>query len=304
LLLNSVFGSFLVGFSFFMNTRKVVLITIASIAAIGLALAIWAFLIEPNRLVVNETKIALPNWPVGLNNLKIVAIGDIHGGSNFIDEAKIRLVVTRANEQQPDLIVLLGDYVTGGEGVPPRMTPEVIAANLKGLTAKYGVYAVLGNHDWWTDGPRMQRALESIGVVVIDKDAVPIDRDGQVLWLMGVPDFTTHWPADMTPALAKINGSGPVIALTHSPDTFPELMKDPRMDKVVLTLAAHTHGGQVNLPGMGRLVVPSLYGQLYAAGLVRNGQHAVFVTTGIGTSVLPLRFRVPPEIAVLNLTRE
>jgi predicted MPP superfamily phosphohydrolase len=287
-----------------MTKKRLALLITATLALAVLFLALWALVIEPNRLVVNQVTVTMSNWPPSLNGLKIVAIGDLHGGSNFIDEAKIRLVVAKANEANPDLIVLLGDFVTGGGRQAPHMTPEVIAKNLSGLKARYGVYAVLGNHDWWTDGPRMRRALESIGVRDIDADLVPITHEGRTLWLLGVPDFSTHWPADLKPALAKLTTPGPIIVLTHSPDVFPDLVKYYNIPNMDLTLAAHTHGGQVNLPLAGRRIVPSLYGERYAAGVVRDGDHTLFVTTGVGTSVLPIRFRVPPEIAVLTLVNK
>lgn len=287
-----------------MRKKKIALIPVGVILAVTISLALWAFVIEPNRLVVNETQIAMPNWPASANGLKVVAIGDIHGGSNFITPEKIRRVVTMTNETNPDLIVLLGDFVTGMSGVPPRMTQEVIAENLKGLKARYGVYAVMGNHDWWTGGERMTKALESIGVRVLEREATSLVHNGQTIWLVGVPDFSTRWPTSLVEPLKQVNETDPVIALTHSPDVFPEMIRDMRKYNFVLTLAAHTHGGQVNLPLLGRRIVPSLYGRRYVAGLIRDGRTSLFVTTGIGTSVLPVRFRVPPEIAVLTLVRE
>lgn len=278
------------------SKKKLWLSIVAAVFFTAGGLALWAFVIEPNRLVLNPVTVALPNWPVPLNGLKIVAIGDVHGGSNFITEAKIQQMVELANAQNPDVTVLLGDFVTGSKRTDPLMSQETIARNLSGLRAKYGVYAVMGNHDWWTDGFRMLSALNNFGIRVIDNDAVRIIHNGQTVWLMGIPDFSTQWHASLKGAWDKITTQDPVIAITHSPDVFPEL--SPR---ITLALAAHTHGGQVNLPLVGRLVVPSMYKQRYAAGLIRDGDRTLFVTTGVGTSVLPVRFGVPPEIAVVTL---
>ncbi|MEO6394252.1 MAG: metallophosphoesterase [Pyrinomonadaceae bacterium] len=279
-----------------MSKKKIALIVTICLLAIVISLGLWAFVIEPNRLVLNSVTVALPNWPAPLNGLKIVAIGDIHGGSNFITEAKIQKLVEQANAQNPDVTVLLGDFVTGSKPTDPLMSQETVARNLSGLRAKYGVFAVLGNHDWWTDGFRMLKALSDVGIRVIDNDAVRIIHNGQTVWMMGVPDFSTQWHASLKGAWDKITTPDPVIAITHSPDVFPEL--SPR---ITLTLAAHTHGGQVSLPLVGRLVVPSMYKQRYAAGLIRDGDRSLFVTTGVGTSVFPVRFGVPPEVAILTL---
>ena len=113
------------------------------------SLAIWAFIIEPSRLVVRNYKLGVKNWSPQLNGLKIVAIADIHGGSNFVTEARIREVVARANEQEADIIVLLGDYVAHQtfDRSKIKMPLERVVENLKGLKAKYGVFAVIGNHD-------------------------------------------------------------------------------------------------------------------------------------------------------------
>ena len=189
---------------------------------------------------------------------------------------------------------MLGDFViqdvVGGEFVEP----ETIAAHLKDLRAPLGVYAVLGNHDWWLDGERVRRALESTGVRVLENDAARIEKDGRAFWLAGLADLWTRKP-DIEATLAKVTDDAPVIALTHNPDLFPRI--PPR---VILTLAGHTHGGQVNLPVVGRPVVPSQFGQLYAQGHVQEQGRHLFVTSGVGTSIIPVRFRVPPEIIVLT----
>jgi predicted MPP superfamily phosphohydrolase len=113
--------------------------------------------------------------------------------------------------------------------------------------------------------------------------------------LVGIRDF---WgPHDARRALAQVTNGDPVLVLTHNPDVFPEI--PPR---VSLTLAAHTHGGQVSLPLIGRPIVPSVFGQRYASGHVVEGGRHLFVTTGVGTSIIPVRFRVPPEISIVRLT--
>ncbi len=275
--------------------KRIVKITAAALALLLVLLAAWAFLIEPNRLVFREEVIQLPNWPAGFENLKIAVLSDLHVGSPYIDAAKLNYIVMQVNAAQPDLVVLLGDYViqevVGGKFVEP----EVFAQNLKNLRARHGVYAVLGNHDWWYDGARVRRALEDVGIRVLDDEVARVERNGKPIWLAGLADAWTN-QTNIKGTLAQVTDESPVIALTHNPDLFVRL--PPR---IALTLAGHTHGGQVKLPFVGRLKVPSEFGQRYAAGHVVEGGRHLFVTTGIGTSIIPVRFGVPPEVVFLTL---
>lgn len=135
-------------------------------------------------------------------------------------------------------------------------------------------------------------------MTVLENQAARVESGGRAFWLVGVADLWTRRP-DIAGALAQVAGEDPVILLTHNPDIFPDV--PPR---VSLTLAGHTHGGQVNLPFLGRPVVPSRFGQRYAMGhVVEQGRH-LFVSGGIGTSIIPVRFRVPPESVILTLSEE
>ena len=274
--------------------RKLLLRVLAVLVLLGCALAAWAFVFEPDRVVVSETVLRLPGQPEVFGKIKLVVLSDIHAGAPHIKEDKLRLLVEKVNALRPDLVLMLGDFViqdvVGGEFVEP----EVIAAQLKDLRAPLGVYAVLGNHDWWLDGERVGRALTGAGVRVLENDAARIEKDGQAFWLAGLADLWTRQP-DIEATLSKVTDDAPVIALTHNPDLFPRI--PPR---VILTLAGHTHGGQVNIPLIGRPVVPSRFGQLYAQGHIEQGGRHLFVTSGVGTSIIPVRFRVPPEITVLT----
>jgi predicted MPP superfamily phosphohydrolase len=261
-------------------------------------LLVWSFLIEPNRLIVKEETLRLPGWPTKLANMRVAVISDVHAGSPFIGAEKLRDVVTKVNQTDPDLILIAGDFVIQGVLGGHFVEPEIIAGDLKGLRARYGVYAVLGNHDWWYDGERMKRALQNAGIRVLENEVARIDKDGQSLWLAGLADLWTR-PQKIEETLHQVSDTGPVIALTHNPDIFPDI--PPR---VALTIAGHTHGGQVNLPLIGRPKVPSIYGQRYATGHIVEDQRHLFVTTGIGTSMIPVRLGVPPEIVVLTLTSE
>jgi predicted MPP superfamily phosphohydrolase len=275
--------------------KRTVLITAAVLVLIPVLTGVYAFLIEPNRLVVKEETIELANWPSGFQDLKIAVISDLHVGSPFIDADKVHYIVWKINQAKPDLVVLLGDYMIQDVVGGGQVEPEVIAENLKGLRARHGVYAVLGNHDWWYDGPRVLRALEAVGIRVLDDDVHKIERGDQAIWLAGLRDVWTG-RSDVAGALRKVTDDSAIVALTHNPDLFVNI--PPR---VILTLAGHTHGGQVNIPFFGRKKVPSIYGQRYAVGHIFENDHHLFVTTGVGTSIIPVRFRVPPEIVILTL---
>ena len=280
---------------------------------LGLLAAAYSYFIEPYRLVVNSQELAIDNWNSTFDGLKIVAISDIHAGSNGVDGAKLRAIVEATNLQDPDLIVLLGDYVSqiggrGSDGIRPlRMPVETIADNLDGLRARHGVFAVLGNHDDWHDDSAIANALESLGYKVLNGDMAEIERNGAKMRILGLKDHVQikSWESFAEEArklLAPSEGTGDVLILEHSPDVAPIINGEiPISRDLKLMISGHTHGGQVWLPVFGSAVVPSSYGQKYAAGHVKENSLDIFITTGVGTSILPFRFMVPPEIAVITV---
>lgn len=279
-----------------MRTVKKRLLRVAiGVLTTGLLLAAWAFIIEPARLVETKETLALPGWPGTLAGFKVALVSDLHIGAPFIDAAAITAMRARIDAWQPDVILIAGDVLVGHEPGAKMVGPVDAAAMLRGWKAPHGVWAVLGNHDWWIDGEGTTRALEAVGVRVLENESAPIDTSRGRLWLAGLADVWTR-KTDAAKALSFVTDDAPVVAFTHNPDVFPTM---PARFSVVL--AGHTHGGQVRLPLVGRLVVPSEYGQRYAAGLKVEDGRSLFVTTGVGTSVLPVRFGVPPEVALLTL---
>jgi predicted MPP superfamily phosphohydrolase len=260
----------------------------------GACLALWAFAIEPSRLIVQQERIALP---LALRApLRIAILADLHVGSPFNGISNLRRVVDRTNDLKPDLICILGDLVIQGVRGGRFVDPETIGAELGRLRANSGIVGVLGNHDGWLDHDRVARAMTGNGVRVVEDTAVKLDTGVGPLWIAGISDL---WMGrhDIAAALAATRDDGaPIILMTHNPDVFPDVPS-----RVSLTLAAHTHGGQVYLPFLGRPIVPSQYGERYAAGFVTEGGRHLYVATGIGTSILPVRFRVPPSIVVLTI---
>ncbi len=295
------------------STRKLFLIT-GALAGVALLCVAYGYFVEPARLVVNQYEVRVVNWDPAFNGFRVALISDIHGGSNDVTPERLREIVQRTNELNVDAVFLLGDYVSqskvrgpdGRRGV--RMPPAEIAEGLSGLRSKYGVFVVLGNHDEWYDPAAVIRAFERTGYTVLNGKVSEIRlNSGQRLRILGLKDHTTigEWKVYSDAAkklLEPTNGQGDVIVLQHSPDVVPMITEELRItpDPMVL-FAGHTHGGQVRLPIIGPPIVPSMFGQKFTRGHVRDRGIDVFVTTGIGTSILPFRFMVPPEIAVVTL---
>lgn len=267
-----------------------------ALLSVLLGLSVWGFFIEPCFFLVERRVEVRPRgWPKELDGLTIALISDIHAGSPYVGKTRIKQLVLRVNAAKPDMIVLLGDYVIQTVAGGRFMPPEKLAVLLKDLKAPLGVHAVLGNHDWWLDGPRVRRAFAAEGIEVLENEAVRLTRGGRAFRVLGLADHLERKP-DPGPALAGVPDSEPVIALIHEPDYFPKIPK-----RIALTLAGHTHGGQVRLPFIGSPIVPSDFGQRYARGLIEEDGRLLYVTTGVGTSIIPVRFGVPPEYVILTL---
>jgi hypothetical protein len=263
-------------------------------ALLALALTLWAAWLEPASLRVQEVNLPL-DWPYA-RPLRVAVVSDLHVGAPYHGLARLPSTVDRINATHPDIICIPGDFVTlgvlGGHFTPP----EAIARELARLRAPGGVFAVLGNHDRLVNGPRVRDALVSNGIRVLEDTAVAVPTPSGRVWVAGVSDYWTA-PHDIGAALRAVTDTvAPVVLITHNPDLFPRV---PAW--VTLTIAGHTHGGQVRLPLIGAPIVPSAYGQRYAGGsIIEQGRH-LFVSTGIGTSDLPVRLGVPPTIFVLTL---
>jgi len=277
-----------------MTRSKKLKIIIRIFSIIGLILFAWAFWLEPSSLIVKEHNVVIEDLPKPLEKLRIAFITDLHVGSAYNGLDNLKKIVKKTNQTKPDIIIIGGDYING-DGKGKNVTIEEMAIELKALSAPLGVWTTLGNHDIWYDSPKIKRIFSEYGIEILDNENIKISRGDKHFWLVGISDYVTN-SHDVDTSLKGINDNAPIIGMNHTPDIFPELP-----DRILLTLAGHTHGGQVYFPVIGRLIVPSDYGEKYAVGHIQEGKKHLFVSTGIGTSILPVRFLVPPEISVINL---
>ncbi len=252
---------------------------------LGLLLLFWAYFIEPNFLKVKKYQIKNPH----LSGLKVVFASDFHVSPKQKDF--LRKTVYKINQQNPDIVFLGGDFVKGHRK-SSSLPPEQIADELGNIRSKYGVFAVLGNHDWWYNGEEVEAALRNNGISVLNNKNIQINTPDFNFFVAGIDDYTTG-KSNLSEALKDVKQ--PLILLSHNPDIFPSVPQG-----VGLTLAAHTHGGQITLPFYGAVFTSSKYGRRYAYGLIEEDDHQMIVTKGIGTSILPLRFFCSPEIVVIE----
>ena len=272
------------------------------------SLASYAFAFEPRyRLAVTPYRLRPPRWPALAKPLRLAVIADMHACEPWMPISRIAEIVETTNALEPDITVLLGDYVRGLAGFrTSEVRVSAWAPVLGKLKAPLGVYSILGNHDWWSGAGPVRAALQDNGIPVLENEARLIEpKAGPKFWLAGLgdqlalPNGRGGWRGvhDMGKTLAQVtDDAAPAILLAHEPDIFPKVP-----ERFSLTLSGHTHGGQVNLPFIGRPIVPSRFGQRYAYGHVVEGEKHLIVSGGLGLSNLPVRFGVPPEIVLIEL---
>lgn len=255
-------------------------------------LAAWGFLVEPGMLTEREIKVSHWAGPP----LKIAFFSDLHAGSPHIDADYIKDLVDTINALSPDLILIGGDIVINGVVGGSPIPIDTVVAMLKDLRAPLGVYSVLGNHDWWNDGPKIKQMLEANGIIVLDNNAKPIKVGTNFnFWLVGIGDDQTDH-ADAKVALSQVNSDAPRVLFMHDPAAIFQVK-----EKFFLALAGHMHGGQVYIPGIGAIITPGSAPKDWASGWIDFDLGSLFVSKGIGTSIIPVRFNAPPEFVILEL---
>lgn len=264
---------------------------------LGLGLLVDGAYVEPGRLVLRDYSVALARWPAACDGLRVDVVGDTHTGSPRNGLPQLDRWVRALADSDAPVVLMSGDYVILSVLAGTFVPPETIAAHLRPLTARKPVYAVLGNHDWWKDGGRVSRAFAAAGVRMIDNRAVPVRVGGCRFWLAGLGDLLEGRP-DVAGTFAAIPDDAAVVALTHEPALLRRIP-----ERAALTVAGHTHGGQVDpLPRWLRIGGFDPHSNRLR-GIIHDGGRTLFVTPGIGTSILPVRLGVPPEVSRLTLRR-
>jgi predicted MPP superfamily phosphohydrolase len=271
----------------------------------GAAYSTW---IEPRWVEVTRTKIPMANLPPDLRGFTIVQLSDFHH-SRHVSAEYLSKCVDVANRQQPNLIALTGDYITGASYEGESSRDEVkadalrIEANLhkcieilSSLKAPSGVYATLGNHDGWYDSEKVSSAIRKSSLKLLRDESDVVTVGSARLQIVGLRDLWTE-TINLDRAFEGLRAEVPTIVLMHNPDLFEEVAARD----ADLIMAGHTHGGQVALPFFGPLIVPSKFGRKYASGLFQTGGTRMYVNRGLGVIAPPVRFLVRPEISVFEL---
>ncbi len=289
-----------------MISRRALFRLFGGAVAAGAGLFSYAWIEPRYRLVTTRYRLTPPGFPKRDRPLRIAALADLHACDPWMPLSRIGEIVRTANALQPDLVVLLGDYVSAIHrfGTRPIAIGEWTAA-LARLEAPLGTFAVLGNHDWWEDPEGVRQGLTRRGISVLENDARKLrSPDGVEFWLAGLGDQLAYGNPrtgyrgvhDLPKTLRAFTDDAPAILLAHEPDIFPEVP-----GRISLTLCGHTHGGQVRFPLLGAPVVPSRFGQRYAYGHIVEGNRHLVVSGGLGCTTLPVRFGMPPEIVLLEI---
>lgn len=268
--------------------RRVILLVAVAAGAV-LLFGYWKATSEP---LLRSARIALRDWPAGARPVRAILISDLHVAGPDMPPERLRRIVDRINALRPDLVLVAGDLVSDRRLSTRRYDLREAVAPLAALRARLGVVAVLGNHDHWRDAAAARGALRGAAITLLDNRAVALGP----LAIGGLDDdFTGHARVtEVVEALRTLRGAR--LLLSHSPDPFPQVPS-----AVGLTLAGHTHCGQIVLPWVGAPATMSRYGDRYRCGFIRENGKLLLVTAGVGTSIAPLRIGAPPEIWLLTL---
>lgn len=257
---------------------------------LGLLLATYAVWIRASRVRVRRVEVPVRGLDPVFDGYTIAQLSDLHVGS-LLSRRRALGWVDVANREAPDMVALTGDYVTSGV-----LFHEEIADVLGRLRARDAVIAILGNHDYFGDGEPLISLLPGRGIVLLRNARHTISRGAASLEVAGVDDTWTH-KADVELAMLGFDRSCPLIALTHDPALFPDFVRHG----AALVLAGHTHWGQVGVPFASQRWNLARRVFRFSAGLYRDGDSALYVNPGLGTSGPPVRLGSAPEITIFVL---
>ena len=249
---------------------------------------------HPQPHVVRKLHLNIAGWPRMTRPIRIAFLSDLHAGSHANDVDRLRGIIDEAAKYEPDLALHGGDFVNMQPFGGGRLAPKIIAYILSHLKAPLGSFAVLGNHDYCYGADEVTKALAGHGIKVLDDGADRISFGGHAIDLIGLPD--AHDLSETGRRLMTGLGKRPTIVLAHDPFYFAYLPPGPH-----LMLAGHTHGGQVRLPLVGPLRNASRAPLRWTYGLIEEGGRLLYVTSGLGTSALPVRVGIPPEYLILEI---
>ena len=275
-------------------TRRQFVSGVIATPLLGLSAAsAYARLIEPYHYLITETDIFIKNLPERFEGFRITQLTDIHH-SDILGIDEVQRVVHLAQQTKPNIFVLTGDYTT-----TYRRYIEPCAEALSKLNAPEGVWAVLGNHDHYTDPELTTRAFERHHITVLNNLNTNVHNGPDTFQLAGIDDWSWNG-TDWKKAFAGLNNELPTILLSHQ----PAVLEFPQTQQMSLILSGHTHGGQIKLPWLGPLARFATKDLKYAQGLFRYGEVQLYVSSGTGVIGLPIRMGVRPEITVLRLMRD
>ncbi|MCK4738832.1 MAG: metallophosphoesterase [Deltaproteobacteria bacterium] len=267
-------------------------------------------------LSLEKTEVVIPNLPLPFKGLKVALLSDFHA-SAITSEALLRESAKLTMGENPDIILLCGDFITGSTeflntsvGTFKQKHLDKLTRAMSILKAPMGIYGVLGNHDFWSGEYALSAILkdfkDKVGLRWLRDEVVKIKKGGRTLDLIGIDDY---WSGGTL--IKALNGVGLMggkknkkkntrLLLSHNPDVNEEI--DALGHDIDLVLSGHTHGGQISLPLVGVPYVPSNSGSKYLKGLVRDGARQTYITRGIGNLILPIRFNALPEVTILTLS--
>lgn len=255
------------------------------VAALVLYVLIRSFFIEPNCIEISRYEIRNPN----LNGIRVVFLTDFHLKRH--DYKRLDKIVQMTNKQNPDIVLLGGDFANG-HNYKSMMDINVAAQKFNLINAP--IYAVLGEHDWWSNGAIIANSLRANGIAVLQNQNKRVMIKRKYLDIIGLEDLTTRQP-NIAEAFKRT--ALPRIVLTHNPDVYYDIIED-----VTVILAGHTHGGQFIIPFTDPLFVPSKFGAEFASGEIETTHNKMIISRGLGMSVFPVRFNCKPEIVVVDFT--
>jgi predicted MPP superfamily phosphohydrolase len=243
----------------------------------------YGFLWGRHQLGVTKETVPVIGLPATLAGLRIGLLTDVHR-SRWVSHQDVMVAVAALMNERPDLIILGGDYVTWGD----RQFVDASAEALAPLSARHGVFGILGNHD---DDHDMPAALTKNNVTMLKDARTHVTINHESLDLIGI----RYWTRRQADIASLVHGaSGTVVLLAHDPRRLAEAAAL----KIPLVLSGHTHGGQVVLPGIGAVAAQKFP---VVAGLGRRAETTMFVSRGVGTVYVPVRVNCPPEVAILTL---